>query len=279
MIRQPICSKWIRLLSGFVIYMHAYGQPSHLQSGNSYITTGAYSIHFTDAFSFTSNPACLGTIQCLQFGLLSERKWMLEELDDHEMAASVNMGKGGLGIALKYSGDLAYSEEGLQLGYGKNLGKLEMGIDFGYLHARAAGYESFGFAALGIGIRYHVSEKLITGWAVELPGFGKAGKMHTEKGPQTFRSGFGYELRPDLFMALEVEKLSGLPMNVIYSVDYKYGEQLFFTFGINSLAGAPYFKSGWQKNRLRIQIYLLYEPVLGFSPGLTLLWESKNRKR
>ncbi|MEJ0080440.1 MAG: hypothetical protein WDM78_05675 [Puia sp.] len=33
-----------------------------------------------------------------------------------------------------------------------------------------------------------------------------------------------------------------------------------------------------RKNRLCIQIYTLFEPVLGFSPGIAILWEGKNRK-
>jgi len=270
--------KLIKLLCGLLFCLNAISQPSAMQSKNAYITTGAYSNHFTDAFSFTSNPACLGGVTCFQFGLLAERKWMLKELDNYGLAASFNLGSGGLGIVLQHSGDADYSEQGLELAYGKNLGRLEMGIHFGYLRDQAAGYQGIVFGSSGIGIRYHVSEKLIAGWELGLPVFGKAGKINPERGPQFFKMGFGYEMRPDLFMALQVEKSSGLPVNIICSIEYRYREQFFFSFGIKSLAGAPYFKSGWKKNRLCIQIYTMYEPVMGFSPGLALFREGKNKK-
>ena len=57
------------------------------------------------------------------------------------------------------------------------------------------------------------------------------------------------------------------PSDIIAYTEYDYAEQFSFAFGINGLAGAVYFKSGWKKNRLSIQIYTSFEPVLGFSPG------------
>ncbi|HEY4935760.1 MAG TPA: hypothetical protein VII44_04235 [Puia sp.] len=253
-------------------------QPFHMQSQNAYITAGAYSIHFTDAFSFESNPACLGASSGFLIAVLAERKWMLKELDNYALAASCILGKGGLGISLQRSGDTDYSEQALELAYGKNLGRLEMGIRFGYLQDKAAGYRGIGFGSSGIGMRFHVSEKMITGWELGLPVFGRAGKSNPEKGPQYFRMGFGYEWRADLFLALQIIKASGLPLNVISSIEYRYSEQFFFSFGVNSNAGSPYFKTGWKKNRLCIQIYTVYEPVLGFSPGILLLWENRNKK-
>jgi hypothetical protein len=258
--------------------LSARGQLSHVQSENAFITSGAYSNHFTDAFSFRSNPACLGGMQNFQLGILAERKWMLQELDNYELAASFKLGNGGMGIAIQHSGDEDYSEQTLELAYGKKLGRLQMGIRFGYLKDQAAGYQGIGFGSSGVGICFHVTEKLITGWELGLPVFGIAGKLNPERGPQLFKMGFGYEWMPDLFVSFQVEKFAGLPVNMIGFIEYRYGEQFFFSFGMNSLAGALYFKSGWRKNRLGIQIYTLYEPVLGFSPGIVLFWEGKNKK-
>jgi hypothetical protein len=270
--------KLIKLLCGLLFCLNGMGQPVHIQSENAYITSGAYSIHFMDAFSFTSNPACLGNTTGFLSGVLAERKWMLKELDNYQLATACVLGKGGLGITLQHSGDADYSEQALDLAYGKNLGRLEMGIRFGYIRDQAAGYRGVGFGSSGIGIRFHVTEKLIAGWELGLPVFGRIGKTNPERGPLYFRMGFGYEWRADLFLAIQLVKASGLPVNVISSLEYRYGEQFFFSFGINSVAGSPYFKSGWKKNRLCIQLYTVYEPVLGFSPGLVLLFESKNKK-
>ena len=47
-------------LGDLLIYVHGIGLITHMQVDNAYISAGAYSEHFTDAFSFTGNPACLG---------------------------------------------------------------------------------------------------------------------------------------------------------------------------------------------------------------------------
>ena len=270
--------RWIRLIYVLFIHLHVYGQLSHVQSEISYITAGAYSHHFRDAFSFVSNPACLGEIPIFQSGILSERKWMLKELENAEMTAGFPVGNGGMGVALQHSGDAGYREQGLVLAYGLKAGRLQIGTGFEYLLDQAAGYRAVRFGSAQAGICFHVSDKLTAGWVLGLPVFGIAGKTNPEKGPQFFNMGFGYEWRPDLFMSVQIEKEAGLPADIIAYTEYRYGEQFSFAFGINGLAGAVYFKSGWKKNHLGIQIYSLFEPVLGFSPGITILWEGKNRK-
>ncbi len=267
----------IHFLCAWLICLNGTAQTFHVQTENAYITSGAYSTNFRDAFSFVSNPACITNAKGISLGIMTERKWMLKELDCTTMAASFSFGNDGLGFTLQQSGDVNYNEQSLELAYGKNLGNLRMGIFFGYQLDRASGYQGVGFGSSGIGMQFHASDKLIVGWDLGLPVFGEVGKAHPEKGPQFFRMGFGYELRKDLFLAMEIVKSSGLPLNVISSVEYRYGEHFFFSFGLNSNTGSPYFKTGWKKSSLSIQLYTIYEQVMGFSPGLLLLWDSKNK--
>jgi hypothetical protein len=271
--------RWLKWISGLFFCLHASGQLYHLESESGYITGGAYSKHFIDAFSFASNPACLGNAMVFQSGLLTERKWMLKELDLQELALSIPLGNGGLGLSLGYSGEADYNEQAMNLAYGKKLGKLQIGVRFNYINIKAAFYQATGFGSSGIGICYQVTDKLLAGWELELPLFGQAGKLNPEKGPQFFKMGFGYESRPDLFISFQVDKKSNLPLNVIGNIEYRYEEQFLFAFGISSLSASPYFKSGWKKNGFSIEIFVSYEQVLGFSPGIALLWESKNKKR
>jgi hypothetical protein len=253
-------------------------QTIHLQSINNYVTGGAYSTDFKDAFSFNSNPACLGTLNTICAGILAERKWLLKELGGYAFSMAVPILKSGIGLSLEHSGDLNYQEQGSELAYGKNLGVLEFGICFRYLHSKAAGYPGISFGSAGAGICFHLSEKLKTGWELEFPVFSIQTKTNPEKSPQIFRMGFGYEQTPELFISIQVEKSSGLPLNVISAIDYRYQDQFDFSFGVSSLGGALYFKAGWKKNGLCIQFYTLYESFPGFSPGIVFLWENKKRK-
>jgi hypothetical protein len=266
------------VLISLFLSVDALTQTIHLQSINNYNTGGAYSSHFKDAFSFNSNPACLGSMDTIYAGLLAERKWLLKELDGYTISMAVPILQSGMGLSLNQSGDINYHEQGLELAYGKNLGTLEFGICFGYLHSKSAGYPGSSFGSAGVGIRFHVSEKLMTGWELEVPVFSTQTKTNLEKSPQIFSMGFGYEQTPELFISIQIEKSSGLPINVISAIDYCYHDQFHFSFGVSSLGGALYFKSGWKKNGLCIQLYTLYESFPGFSPGIAFLWENKKRR-
>jgi hypothetical protein len=268
----------VMILGAFCFSVPAAGQYAHLPVVNAYITSGAYSGDFLDAFSFISNPACLAGVKGILAGLVAERKWMLQALDNYNLAAASPLGNGGIGFSLQKSGDIHYSEQSVELAYGKNLGRLELGIRFGYMNEVASGYPGHGFGYSGIGIRVHVSENLITGWELDLPVFGKAGKLNPERAPQSFRMGFGYQWGTDLFLACQIIKSTGFPLNVLGSLAYRYSEQFFFSFGINGDSGSLVFQSGWEKHQLCIQLYAAFEPVLGFSPGLVILWKGKNKK-
>ena len=163
-------------------------------------------------------------------GILTERKWMLKELDyttnvgfllQSEMMDWV--------LRCNIAGTQTYKNRSWNWPMEKILGRLRMGIIFGYLFDQAAGYRVFGFGSAGIGIWFHVSDKLMAGWELGLPVFGKVGKTNPERGPQFFRMGFGYEWRTDLFLSMEIEKSSGLPLNVIvFNRISLWGTFLFF---------------------------------------------------
>jgi hypothetical protein len=270
--------QWMKLCGCLFCCLHGHGQAVQRPLENGYTTAGAYSKHFMDAFSFRANPAGLGNMQLLMVGALTERKWMLKELNQSALAVSFHLGRSGMGFCLQESGDADYNEQELELAYGKNLGKTEIGIRFGYQQKRAMGYAPDGFGTACIGFRIPVSPQLIVGWEIGLPAFVSSAKSKTEKGPWIFKMGFGQEIRPELLIALQIVKITALPVNIIGILEYRYGEHFIVSFAINSQAGIPYFKTGWTIRGLSVQLYTLYEPSLGFSPGLGLFWQTKNKK-
>jgi hypothetical protein len=271
--------KWILNLCGCLLcYCPAKGQSIHMSSPNDIFQAGAYSIHFSNVFSFTANSASLAAKPGFQYGMTLEQKWLLKELNEYQLAAAIATKNAGVGILFRSSGDTDYGEREFKLAYGKSLGKLELGIFFSYLIVQISGYPDHEFATSGLGIRFHVSPKLIAGWEFSLPVFGKIGEINSETGPQSLRMGLGYEVAGDVLMAFQIIKQSGTPMNFFGSLEYQYNNKFLFSFGIDSGTGSPYFKSGWKKNQLAIQIYCSYHPILGFTPGLIFLWQVKTEK-
>jgi hypothetical protein len=180
-------------------------------------------------------------------------------------------------MMFQQTGDELFREQHLELACGKHLGRIDIGIGFNYLNDQATGYGSIPFISATIGLRFRVSERLTTGWAFGLPFLGYSGKTYPEKAPQYFRMGFGYHAEIDLLLSCQLEKQSGQAADLFACIEYRYAEHFIFSAGVHSAAGSFVFESGWCKNRLCIKPGLVYEPALGFSPGLTLLWETKNK--
>ena len=71
--------------------------------------------------------------------------------------------------------------------------------------------------------------------------------------------------------------MSGLPVSIIAYMNTAM--RINSSFLLESMAWRCFILSPAGKKIVsRIQIYTLFEPLLGFSPGIAFLWESKNKK-
>lgn len=271
--------KEILFVCAVLFFLNGPGQVIHGLPSLGINSSGAYNLLYADALSFAINPASLGTVKQFYCGSLIENKWMLEGLNEYTIAASFPFGAGGAGMLIHQSGDEAFHETGFKLAYGKNLGKPDIGIVFDYLRDRVAGYGSAQFISLGIALRYRVTEKFTGGWELGLPVFANAGKTSPEKAPQYFCMGFGYAPEDNLILSLRIEKPLGQPADISGWLEYRYEDHFIFSAGIRSMTGSFFLSSGWKKNRLTIQVSGIYEPLLGISPGLLLLWESTKKAK
>ena len=267
----------VRVFIFLIFYLNGMAQTHQEGLATGYFTPGAYTNHFEEVFSFTSNPACLAGATHLLCGAFTENKWMLQSLNSYMLAVAFGLGGGGCGIALYRNGDADYNEQSITIGYGKHLGKLDIGIEFEYQQDRAAGYESIRFISSGTGIRYQVNEKMFFGCELGLPLSGMTGKINPERAPLFYRMGFGYNLMSDVSLTGQIEKQSGQPLTISGYLQYRYSDHFSFLFGINNVSTLS-FRTGWKKNGLNIQLCLLFEPLLGFSPALAVLWENQNKK-
>jgi hypothetical protein len=268
----------VRIFIFLIFYVSGMAQTHPEAQSSGYFTPGAYTHHFAEVFSFTTNPACLAGATHLLCGAFTENKWTIQSLNSYQLAAAFGLGGGGCGIALYRNGDEDFNEQGFTIGYGKRLGKLDIGIEFEYQQDQAAGYESIRFISSGTGIRFRVNEKMIFGCELGLPLSGMTGKLNPERAPLFYRMGFGYDLLSDVSLTWQIEKQSGQPLAISGYLQYRYSDHFSFLFGINNSSHSVSFRTGWKKNGLDIQLCLLFEPLLGFSPALAVLWENQNKK-
>jgi hypothetical protein len=269
--------KFLGCIFGMIGACLAEAQVFHSPAKSVYQTGNACSDQFADAFSFTANPAVLGIAKVFSMGLSMERKWMLKELDFYRLAGSFPAGGGGIGLDFHYTGDPVYNESSLAAGYGRNLGKVSAGILFRSEMDHAAGYGNKTDGSVMLGIRFHPVERFYAGLVLSNSIFERKEQVNPEKAADNYNMGLGYEASSFVFISVQFIKEAGIPLNTVTCIDYRWNDQFFASLGIEMGSASPYAKAGWGKGQLRVELFAAYHAVLGFTPGLVLLWKGKEK--
>ena len=255
-----------------------YGQSISYSPGSLYTGLGAYSHHFTQSFSFLSNQGALGNLPKTSAGIYAEQKYGLKELAMYMATAAVPVNKGGIGIAMQYSGFAVFNESQLSLAYGKNLGHVNLGIQCNYNMVHIAGYGNDAAIGIEIGSQWQITQRIIAGIHIVNPpvGEGKFRNSASEKLASLYQLGAGYEVSPQLFMSAEMSKEEDKPVNVQAGLQYNaVPDRLFVQLGIATATASPYACMGWQWKNCRADITMRYHPQLGITPGLLLMFYGK----
>jgi hypothetical protein len=266
------------LLPLYLIPCLAHGQSIHYSPGTSYTGLGAYSHQFTQSFSFLCNQAVLGGLSRTSAGLYSEQKYGLKELSLYMGSVAIPVNRGGIGVALQYAGNTGFNESQVGVAYGKNLGKVSVGVQCNYNMMRVAGYGNDGAVGFEVASQWQISKVLVTGIHIVNPVGGRFRNEPSEKLASVYQFGAGYEVSTQLFLSAELIKEEDRPLNVHTGVQYiAVPDRLFIRTGITTATTSPYAGVGWQWKNCRVDVSVRYHPQLGLSPGVLLLFYGKRR--
>lgn len=242
------------------------------------LAVGAYSKHFADIFSVTSNQAALGNLKAKGAGIFAEKRFLLEELNLYTITACLPVQFGGIGIAAKYFGSNAYKATALSIGFGKNLGKISVGIQFNYNALHLTGYGKAAFITVEGGAILQLTEQLYAGLHVYNPTGTRFGENNLEKHAAVYSAGFGFEASEKVFLSTEILKEADQPVNINVGLHYVFAKKFFSRLGLATETGTLYFGAGWKWNDVRIETITSYHHQLGFTPGLMLLFQRHKEK-
>lgn len=256
------------LLPLYLIHcLPAYSQVVHHLPGATHLSSGTHS----QPFSFLSNQASLASLPQAGACIFTEQRFGLKQLAFHLAAAAMPLNGGGVGLALQYSGFSAFNQSSASLAYGRNLGRIGLGVQFNYTRI------SMGDVAIGaeVSSRWSLTRKLIAGVRLANPLGGKFLQAQNEKLASVFQLGIGYEASDDAFVSMEIIKEEDRALNVLAGVQYSINKKLFTRAGIATATNEPFFSAGWQWKNCRADVMVRYHQQLGFSPGLMLLFFGK----
>ena len=256
-----------------------FGQSIRNPIAAPYLGLGAYSLHHVDAFSVTSNQACLALIKNSGLGVYGERRFLMGVTDMYSSIFVLPTEKGNFAFQADYFGYKIYNESQLGLAYARSLGpKLDIGIKFNYYSFRIPGYQNSAAVNFEVGAIAHLSDQLHVGIHIYNPVGGKLSKTDLEKTGSIFKFGLGYEAGENFIISAEVKKQENFPVNIHAGIQYNFARQFFARMGISSENEMPYAGAGVSWNNLRLDVSASYHPQLGLSPGLMLIVHFKSNE-
>jgi hypothetical protein len=278
-VQRKFSLKKIFFLFAFLsIHFNDYSQ-SLSKSNSPYLGITNLSTQNRDVFSFTSNQAALAGMKNFSAGINSEQRFMLKELTTHQFAVTLPTHSGNFGLHGIYSGFADYNETSLGLAYARSLGdKIDVGVQFNYNVVKIAGYGNASAINFELGTIIHLTQQLNCGVHLYSPVAGRFGKDKQEKIPSIYSAGFGFEPSEKFIMSLLFEKQEGELLNVNAGFQYKILQQVFVRFGISSAASSIFFGAGYNWKNISLHATASYHQLLGISPGLVFIFNSKTKQ-
>ncbi len=280
-IKQTVLRKHIFLFLVLCCFLglHTIAQSLRYSLSMPYISLGAYSKEQVDVFSFTNNQASLASMKSPAVGVFGERRFLLAETSLYSVAAAVPTSLGNFGLQVNYAGFKNFNENKIGLAYGRSLGsKLDIGVQFNYYSYRIPNYGNASTVNFEIGAIVHFSDKLNGGIHIYNPVSAKLGKTGDEKLASAYKFGLGYDASENFYVSTEVIKEEDKPVNVTGGLQYRFKKQFFVRAGFVSETASGFGGVGLAWKSMRLDISANYHPQLGFSPGLLLIANFKEKK-
>lgn len=219
-----------------------------------------------DAFSFLYNVAVLPVHKTGSAGIMAEQRYLLREGNLVSGAAVFVTGLGNFGLNINYEGYTAFKSYDLNLGFGKNLGKVQAGIRFRYATQRISGFEGNSILSAGAGVRVEpVKRWVVAGEWLNYPA--RAGKGAAPP-PRGYKAGLGFSVSENFLWFTEWMQEQDVATAVHSGIVFHYRNNFFASAGISTWNGIFYSSAGWRRKQMRVSLSVSNHPYLGISPAV-----------
>jgi hypothetical protein len=256
------------------------GQVRFYPFADTYTGLAACSPRFTDAFSFSANEAALSSIKHFTAGIYAERSFMMPELPVYKVAMDLPTTSGNFGLALNYAGQSLFNHTELKLAYGRSLGpQIDLGAGFNYSMIKIPAYGNASAISYNAGLIFHLSGEFHAGIELNNPAGALFGKEHKEKLPGKYSVAFAYEISSLVLISADVSKSEQQPVSVNGGIHYGFeNNRLFARFGFSSATSLWFLGTGFLWKKMRIDVTGSVHPQLGITPGVLVIFNSKETK-
>jgi hypothetical protein len=244
-----------------------------LHAGARGLAMGNASVAFQDINSIFSNQAGLVNLTNPSFILFSEQRFALQEIRSIAAGAVYPTKSGVFGLSINYYGFEEYNEQKIGLAYSRKLAeKLSFGAQVNYLNYRIPEYGNKGFLSFEVGLQIQILKELTIAAHLVNP-IGQE-IVENENLPTVFKIGGAYQPSKKVIISLEVEKDIDFKTRIKGGIEYQLIDAFALRVGFADNPNSFNFGVGYKlKEKLNIDIGVNYHQVLGFSPGLGLVYQ------
>jgi hypothetical protein len=252
----------------------ASAQSSLLSALPGYLDITAYSNRFEDAFSARLNPALLAGHKIFAAGLYSEQKYLLPELTSFHSAIILPVVYGAFMGAVEYAGSGYHHATSFDLGYGRTLGKLDVGAGFRYFRESFSNYQEISAISLQLACTGSIGNNIRFGFSGQHLFSAQTENAIRERWPFYLTAGLGWDASSQLHLKTEIVKPEEEPVDLSVAFHYQPDTRLVFRMGFRSTGPCFFGGAGFLIKSLRFDVTVSSHPYLGISPGLMLTYKA-----
>jgi len=251
---------------------HAAGELS--PAGGRTFAIGTASVAQTDFWSVVNNQAANAWTTRFSAGISIENQYLIKELSYKTIGITFPFKPGNFGVIVSHFGTERFSEIKAGISFSRQFGKyFSAGVQFDYLRIQIAeGYGSKNLISFEIGLFYKATRNLQMGFHVVNPVPIKITDYPREYLPTIIRLGLSYSFSSSFLAILELEKdLTNKPVFKA-GAEYRFAKPVCARIGLSTNPTLFTFGFGLEFNRFNLDLASGYQPVLGYTPALSVTY-------
>lgn len=253
----------------------------NLTAGADQAAMGGANATTQNVFSAHNNPAGLGFVDKISFGLYADRPFLVKEINNFNLSGAIPVSKvGTFGVDVNFLGYSAYNETRAGFAYARSFGdKVSAGVKFDYLRLAIRDNGSKNTFAFAVGVQYQPFEVLRIGAYVYNPVATTLDKTYKEKVATSFNLGLTY-LPSDKFMiTIEGEKELNEKARFKGGIEYRPIQPLFLRIGAATNPTLVTFGIGTAFKSFRIDAAASWHLQLGITPQVSLVYNINKKPK
>ena len=267
---------FVRKLKVILIYIlcpaFLYGQLQYYPATIPYLSSARFNEKFVSCMNASYNPSLIPHLKTLEAGVYSEKKY-LTDIDLFLLTLCIPFNNNGVGLMFQHFGNSIYNERISGLNYGKNFGKINIGLLFQNIRVKIQGSPPISIIRTGISSTLKISDNFFSGINIINPRFNSKKEKDKLHAAASFSLVLGWQVSSVAYAGFESRKDEGRPLTVLFTLQYHFAEKFKGGFNWNTYSNQPYVCLGWQSKLFLIEAGSSYHSVLGPSPTICFIYK------